>query len=337
MCALFQRRDSSDESIRKLKKKQSQAIEEWFSWEENNNEPEDLYEWLWAMREKSALDWSQGLSESEYRQVIKKQFHLPVQIVEPHIFLGDALCVHNIENLKKLGITSVLNAAGGSAIVPVEKLRVNGISYSQFDQAQDLPSYPMLQNHLDEARAIFAIEHARQGRVLVHCVQGLNRSAILTAAEYMLLNRTDILTTVKHLRTQRCTECLTNRGFHLQLAKLAKAHNLLGPKPGHQFSCVSKKAPTPQPKNIHSTRELRKDFVTPSFLKALLPTRLFPKAASSMNDFNSRKKHATSNPFPTSLPSSTISSKNNQDDSVKTRRRPKPTSVPGRYRRRSSF
>lgn len=201
---------------------------------------EEASSYLWALRR---LDWRNGLSDDEAKVVVKRQFDLPVEIL-PHLFLGDALCARDVAKLKNIGVTHVLNAAGKTSQGPLQLYAENGIAYESFG-ASDHSTYKMLPLHLDAARAFFAAANASGGKCLVHCAQGLNRSGVLSAAEYMLHNRTDVLSAVTHCRLMRGNQCVSNKGFQAQLIDLARRENLLGQKPGDPCSQATEHVPTP--------------------------------------------------------------------------------------------
>lgn len=111
--------------------------------------------------------------------------------------------------------------------------------------------YPMLENHWDEALAFIQESTSSRGpqpagKVVVHCVAGMNRSVLIVAAYYTLTTQTPILGTVTHIRKQRGNCALRNEEFQEQLVALARRYDLLGPAPGTHGSVVAQVAP-PKP------------------------------------------------------------------------------------------
>ena len=211
-----------------------------------------LWPHVWAIRQRRLLDWSAGLDEAAERAEVKRMARLPVD-VRDDLFLGDAACARDIARLRGLGVTHVLNAAGAAAGAPPEAYAAAGIEALVLE-ARDDDRYPMLATHLAAARAFLAGGRSPGRRVLVHCVQGLNRSAVLVAAELMLTERLPLLDAVRHCRARRGNDCLSNRFFQEQLARLADAEGLLGPGPGAPGCRVAERAPDQPPPDYESVR-----------------------------------------------------------------------------------
>ena len=91
---------------------------------------------------------------------------------------------------------------------------------------EDNPRYNIIDKHLKEATAFLEPFVARDGVVLVHCHQGINRSAALSIAFLMLREHWPLPELLRHAFAQR-PRLLTNLGFRKQLVKLAIEHNLL--------------------------------------------------------------------------------------------------------------
>eukprot|EP00961_Rhodomonas_salina_P122228 1645885-Rhodomonas_salina.1 len=171
----------------------------------------------------------------------QKQSELPVQISDT-VFLSDAASTKNIERLKELGVTHVLNVAGKAAsVVSEETYSKAGITLKVIS-AEDEEGYPMLASHLIECREFIASARDKGGKCVVHCVAGINRSGVIVAAEKMLTERINVLETVAHCRLQRGNVYLNNASFIEELVALARKEGLLGPKPGEP-GCIVTEAP----------------------------------------------------------------------------------------------
>mmetsp|Transcript_9129 Transcript_9129/g.9777 ORF Transcript_9129/g.9777 Transcript_9129/m.9777 type:complete len:245 (+) Transcript_9129:167-901(+) len=164
----------------------------------------------------------------------------PVEIT-PHLYIGDSDCVleKNKDKLRKRNITAVLNMAGnpGTPADPTklagewkQKIQDGSFLYKAI-AADDTKTYPLLENHWTEAKQFLDQALNENRACLVHCVAGQNRSGLIVCAYYMLSQRRNVLETVEYVRSRRGTEVLKNPGFQRQLVQLAKAENLLGPKP----------------------------------------------------------------------------------------------------------
>jgi protein-tyrosine phosphatase len=94
------------------------------------------------------------------------------------------------------------------------------------EDTEDIPSYPMLDNHWD-----VALEYIQDsiidndGACVIHCFAGHDRLALTTCAYYMVHTRTPLLQAVQHCHV--VSPFLTNSGFQGQLVALARYENLL--------------------------------------------------------------------------------------------------------------
>ncbi|XP_031554101.1 dual specificity protein phosphatase 13-like [Actinia tenebrosa] len=144
-----------------------------------------------------------------------------------NIFIGGEPTALNESILQELGITHVLNAAMGT----------NGFSQVDTDEtfykseiifygipALDMPSYK-ISKHFKEAsnfirRAVGSKKTGqRGGRIFVHCVAGISRSATLVIAYLMTYQDTNLTDAVQMLRSKR--KICPNLGFLQQLIDYA--------------------------------------------------------------------------------------------------------------------
>ena len=219
----------------------------------------DDWPWVYGIRETSLLDWRMDLSDDEIMQRYQMQRDLPVEIMDC-LYLGSAKSVQNIPLLQSLGITAVLNVAGSVAL-KIDNfgklLETHGIIYKQID-AKDESSYPLLDMHWKEAYEFIqsTTNDDKKGKVVVHCVAGINRSALIAAAYYMNETQSSVLHTVKHVRRQRGDMALSNEGFQQQLVAMARLHNLLGEKPG-DFGCLIEEEAPPTPRLVNGLFSLQ--------------------------------------------------------------------------------
>lgn len=191
---------------------------------------EEEFPYLSCLVDPEILDWRQGLSDSEIVRINKEHANLPVEI-SPRLFLSDRKGAHNIERLKELGITHVLNVAGPSAKMDTYAYENAGIASLNLD-AEDEEGYPMLSQHLERCMAFYTdCKSTAIGKLVIHCQAGINRSGVIVAAIHMLEERKNVLDVVKHIRRRRGNCYLWNESFQKQLILLAKENNLLGPKP----------------------------------------------------------------------------------------------------------
>lgn len=91
-------------------------------------------------------------------------------------------------------------------------------------EAKDIEGHPMVQRHL--ASFLAFVRAAPAGDVLVHCVEGRNRSATLCVAWLMVEGRLPLTAAVRYVFERRPI-ILTNQSFVDQLVALAAAEGLL--------------------------------------------------------------------------------------------------------------
>ncbi|KAF8764642.1 dual specificity protein phosphatase 3-like [Argiope bruennichi] len=143
--------------------------------------------------------------------------------VFPGIFLGNAASAKNLNQLLKNNIGYVLNAAHGSdeylnMIEPLSEKDYSaaGIRFLGIP-AIDSMGYPLHQ-HFNETIA-FMREALQSGKgVLVHCKQGISRSAAVVIAFLMIELGMPLQEATRVVRQRR--EILPNEGFLLQLCNL---------------------------------------------------------------------------------------------------------------------
>ena len=204
--------------------------------------------WVWAIRNPEILDWKRGLSKEAIQSRALQQQNLPVAITE-NLCLGNAACVQDLELLKLLQVTAVLNMAEPLALRPehIQALKAEGIQYKGIASEDDF-EYMLLEKHWEEALEFLELALRSPGaKCLVHCVAGMNRSALIVSAYFMLKTKTPVIETVRHVRLQRGNLALQNEGFQEQLVDLARKHDLLGAAPGTAECSVDQLPPTWRP------------------------------------------------------------------------------------------
>jgi hypothetical protein len=143
----------------------------------------------------------------------------------PHVFLGDAEAAMDMDHLKTMGINCIVNCASGSVLTSADYYDGNDFSYVGFE-AHDMPGYDLLGNHFDETKKTLDTCRSLGKKALVHCAAGINRSAALCVAYYMVSTNQKLLNAVRHCFAQRPI-ILVNEGFVEQLVVFARSRNLL--------------------------------------------------------------------------------------------------------------
>lgn len=137
--------------------------------------------------------------------------------VLPNVLLGDKATALDVHLLRRLKITHVLNAAVGTTQYHVQsneeiytkaKMKYLGIEATDFINFDLRPFY-------EEAANFIECALKSGGSVLVHCRQGMSRSAALVLAYMMIKQRIPLEKAVRIVRKER--EILPNEGFLQQL------------------------------------------------------------------------------------------------------------------------
>lgn len=141
-----------------------------------------------------------------------------------HVFLGDMDAAMNTDLLSACGIDAIVNCAS-SSVLTSEEFYDGSVDYISF-QAEDLPSYDLLGLHFQETLEFLDRIASQDRRALVHCAAGINRSAALVVAYYMVKNHVRLIDAVQHCFHLRPV-ILCNEGFVEQLVAFAYTRSLL--------------------------------------------------------------------------------------------------------------
>ena len=174
----------------------------------------------------------QSLTEEERHSLLKMkaalsepgqgQMNRPSKLLD-HLYLGSEDDARNVTLLKELGVTHVLNCAT-AYIYTGHGFYGKEFQYEGF-QGEDDGEYDILQ-HFDNACAF--IEHARKtgGKVLVHCIMGINRSGAIALAYLMQTLKLGPGQATFYVKRRRRL-ILSNEGFQYQLLEFARKRGLL--------------------------------------------------------------------------------------------------------------
>lgn len=132
------------------------------------------------------------------------------------LFLGEGEVAQKFVTLRDLGVSHILNAAMGKTQFHVN---TNHVMYRRRNitflgiEATDFMNFDLSPYFLKAAD--FIEEGLREGKVYVHCVQGVSRSATLIIAYFMLKRFMPVQDATRLVRGQR--EICPNPGFLQQL------------------------------------------------------------------------------------------------------------------------
>jgi len=168
-------------------------------------------------RYASALDISE---EDALRMLRELNSDLPSEVT-PRLYLGNAAAAANLTALRRRGVTHVLNA---SRTIPNHFEPVLQYMRVAIDDSDDADLLP----HLDAACQFIS---AASGSVLVHCQQGVSRSAAIVIAFYLREHNIDVETAVARVHQKRWIR--PNEGFMWQLRRYQQSVRQQTKQSGH--------------------------------------------------------------------------------------------------------
>lgn len=128
----------------------------------------------------------------------------------PGLYMSDLCAAESPSIHAALGITHVLSVMPGSVLIPK-----NTCPKTLQIPIRDQP-FEELAGHLGSTTAFIADALRTRGSVLVHCVQGMSRSASVVSAYLMAAHGWSVEEAVAYVRS-KCSNALPNSGFIFQL------------------------------------------------------------------------------------------------------------------------
>ncbi|NXS06799.1 DS13B phosphatase, partial [Neodrepanis coruscans] len=142
-----------------------------------------------------------------------------VDQVWPNIYLGDAWAARSKTTLQSLNITHILNAADGPYNLNTGAKYYEDLQIEYYGvEASDDPSFNLSTFFYDAANFIGKALNTSGGKVFVHCVMGLSRSATLVLAFLMIHENMTLVDALKTVGAHR--NICPNTGFLRQLRDL---------------------------------------------------------------------------------------------------------------------
>ncbi|XP_069570128.1 dual specificity protein phosphatase 13A-like [Brachyistius frenatus] len=138
--------------------------------------------------------------------------------VWPNLYIGNVAVAQNRKRLHKLSITHVLNAAHSKqGSIGDQSFYGNTCVYFGIP-AEDSDHFDLSQYFKSAADFIHKALKSKDGKVLVHCIMGMSRSATLVLAYLMLRQRLSLRDALRHVVQKRAI--YPNRNFLSMLLKL---------------------------------------------------------------------------------------------------------------------
>ena len=142
-----------------------------------------------------------------------------------HLYLGSNNDARGKSNLRRLGITHILNTIDGTRQTTTSKdFYRNEFEYFGFS-SMDTFAYPIM-DHFDEAFKFIEAARISGGRCLIHCRSGINRSGALAVGYVMMHNNIGPISATRLVLSQRGI-VLNNNGFVQRVVKFASERNML--------------------------------------------------------------------------------------------------------------
>jgi len=162
-----------------------------------------------------ASNWDKqfALTKNAFSQ--KTSFPRTASRITSRLYLSDYWTARDEEKLKTLGITHVISVIEREPALPAIIPLQNRLHLRLIDQ----PTVNILE-HLDTTTAfiVSALEENESNKVLVHCLQGISRSATVVCAYLVATTHLNHEKAIAHVQSRRGIVS-PNSGFREQLAK----------------------------------------------------------------------------------------------------------------------
>ncbi|XP_074856125.1 dual specificity protein phosphatase 13B-like [Carettochelys insculpta] len=142
-----------------------------------------------------------------------------VNEVWPNLYVGDLYIARDKEQLRRMGITHIVNAAAGRFHINTGEKFYRELPVDYYGiEADDDPNFDLSIYFSQAARYIRAALNSPRGRVLVHCAMGISRSATLVLAFLMICEKKTLVDAIQTVCEHRGV--CPNSGFLKQLQEL---------------------------------------------------------------------------------------------------------------------
>ncbi|NWR73022.1 DS13B phosphatase, partial [Centropus unirufus] len=177
---------------------------------------------------RSASGWTPGSPRSaetptleELRRLLWTRTHPTGHVDEvwPNLYVGDLSVARDKEQLSRMGISHVVDAAAGRFHIDTGPKFYRDLPVDYYGvEAEDNPNFDLSIYFYPVARYIRAALSSPRGKVLVHCAMGISRSATLVLAFLMICEGMSLADAIRTVRSHR--GICPNSGFLRQLREL---------------------------------------------------------------------------------------------------------------------
>ncbi|NWH80776.1 DS13B phosphatase, partial [Piaya cayana] len=142
-----------------------------------------------------------------------------VDEVWPNLYVGDLYIARDKEQLRRMGISHVVNAAAGRFRIDTGPKFYKDLPVDYYGvEAEDNPNFDLSIYFYPVAWYIRGALNSPRGKVLVHCAMGISRSATLVLAFLMICEDMSLADAIQTVRSHR--GICPNSGFLEQLREL---------------------------------------------------------------------------------------------------------------------
>ncbi len=235
----------------------------------------------------SVLEADEGYYVKRLKEILeaypnKGPPHQPSQLCS-HIYIGSLRNADDVAELRRLGITHVLNCAVSrrfdSHRSPYGPR--SGIKAYLTIPAEDHDQYD-IQRHFPEAISFLEKCRMSGGKALIHCNLGVNRSGAVAAAYLMVYQRKPLLQVISFLKEKR-SFVLCNKNFRRQLIRFARQRGLLDPV--IDASGYNSRSPEVNKKKAREISDASQDYSTGSLDRSFIKRPLNVKSYRRTNSF----------------------------------------------------
>ncbi|KAF9269078.1 phosphatases II [Marasmius fiardii PR-910] len=162
---------------------------------------------------------------------IKSSNRLGASLITPQLYLSDYLTAHDSSELSRLGITHVISVLEFDVHIPDSIPEENKMHI----RIADRPESDILIHLERTTEFIRAAVEDKNNRVLVHCFQGVSRSATVVCAYLVATSGMRATQSIGFVQSKRKIVC-PNNGFRQQLEMYSNYSAFMGPPKKHVVS-----------------------------------------------------------------------------------------------------